>query len=239
VTGVAEGRAVRARVAFQTARRQSPESTTPTELTSLPTEGKSYLLAREGEALTVTDLEGVIPPLEEFKIVSETLDGVGKPNPLALVLAGRELAVGQRVFVPRNMAKQLLGLGGPELAEVHRFELTLDRVAAAETEGAPPVAVFGVMIEVKPEDGATLAVVLKGEMAVEPEGCRLAAVDLAGPVHVSTIERTELGIYQYSMDGELRVATRSTFESATGKRGLVAGRALRRTWGDARSKRRG
>jgi hypothetical protein len=218
VTGVTEGRATKARVAFQVARRQSPDNPTPTELSPLATEGKSYLLERVGDALKVTDAKGGAPPEDEFKIVSEALEGVGKPNPLAVVLGGRELAVGQRVFVPRDLAKSLLNLGSADLAEINRFELTLDRIvpakdAASSDQGvlSSEVAVFKVKIDVQPGEGGELGVTLNGEMGVEPVGCRLASVDLTGPVHVSTIERTQLGIYQYSMDGELKLAIRSEF----------------------------
>jgi hypothetical protein len=143
--------------------------------------------------------------------VSEALDGVGKPNPLAVVLGGRELAVGQRVFVPRDLAKSLLNLGSSEMAEINRFELTLDRIVPPKDATASEVAVFKVKIDVQPGEGGELGVTLGGEMGVEPVGCRLASVDLTGPVHVSTIERTQLGIYQYSMDGELKLAIRSEF----------------------------
>jgi hypothetical protein len=211
VTGVTEGRATKARVAFQVARRQSPDNPTPTELSPLATEGKSYLLERNGDELRVTDAKGGLPPTEESKLVAEALDGVGKPNPLAVVLGGRELAVGQRVFVPRDLAKSLLNLGSAELAEVNRFELTLDRIVPAKDTTASEVAVFRVKIDVQPGEGGELGVTLGGEMGVEPVGCRLASVDLTGPVRVSTIERTQMGIYQYSMDGELKLAIRSEF----------------------------
>ena len=199
-------------------RRQSPDSATPNELTPLATQGKTYLVVRKGDDLQVTDAEGAIPPLDEFKLVAESLDGLGKPNPLAQVLAGREVAVGQRMFVPREAAKALLGLGGPELAAVHRFELTLDRVMqpTADTTNnvTQALTIFRVAIEMRPDDAGGLSAMLTGEMAVEPDTCRLTSVDLAGPVHVSTIERTAMGFYQYTMDGQLKVATRAQFPSA-------------------------
>jgi hypothetical protein len=210
VLEVAEGRAVKAQATFDLSRRQSPEQGAPEELAPLAIEGKSYLMARDGDKLSITRPDGTMPPLEEYKLVSESLESVGQPNPLALVLAGRELRVGQRVFVPREMAQSLLGFGSPELARVHRFELTLNRLAPP-AEGAEPAAIFSVVIEVRPEDADDYAVHLAGEMAVEPATCRLASVDLAGPVQVSTIERTALGIYQYTMSGQLSVAIRSQF----------------------------
>jgi hypothetical protein len=210
VLEVVAGRAVKARATFDVSRRKSPEQVESEEFAPLAIEGKSYLMSRDGDKLSVTRLDGTIPPLEEYKLVSESLESIGQPNPLAQVLAGRELRVGQRVLVPREMAQSLLGFGSPELARVHRFELTLNRLAPL-VDGAEPTALFGVVIEVRPEDADDYAVNLAGEMAVEPATCRLASVDLAGPVHVSTIERTAMGIYQYTMSGRLSVAIRSQF----------------------------
>ncbi len=213
VVEVADGRAVKARASFEVSRRQTPENKNPNELAPLPIEGKSYLMVRNEDELTVTDAEGVIPPLEEYKLVAESLDSVGKPNPLAQVLAGRRVAVGERLLVPREVAGTILGLNAPEFAEVHRFELTLARLAAA-ADGEPELAVFQAAIEVRPEAEDAMAMRLSGEIAVEPQTCRLAAVDLAGPVQVTAIERTSLGFYQTSMSGELRLAIRSQFGTA-------------------------
>lgn len=210
VLEVAEGRAVKARATFDVSRRQSPDQPDPKSLAPLPIEGKSYFMSRKDDKLILTDLEGAIPPLEEYSLAVDSLDSVGKPNPLVAVLAGHEIKIGERVLVPRDQARSLLDFGSPELARVHRFELTLDRLAPVD-KGGQPVAIFRVAIEVRPENEDDYSVHLNGEMAVEPETCRLASVDLAGPVHVSTIERTQLGIYQYTMSGDLRVAIRSQF----------------------------
>jgi hypothetical protein len=214
VLEVTDGRATKARASFEVCRRQLPDHPDPTKLTSQPIEGKSYLIIRNGDELTVTDAEGRMPPLEEYKLVAEALDGVGKPNPLTALLAGRDVPVGQPWLVPREIAQSLLGLGSPELAEVHRFELTLVRVAKPADGDGDAVAVFRAAIVMKPVTEEGLAIDLNGELAVEPSTCRLAAVDLAGPVHATTIERTRLGMFQHSVSGELRAAIRSQFGRA-------------------------
>lgn len=211
VLEVAEGRATKARASFEVCRRQLPDNPDPTKLTPQPIEGKSYLIVRKGDELNVTDAEGRMPPLEEYTLVAEALDGVGKPNPLTTLLDGRDVAVGQPWLVPREIAQSLLGLGSPELAEVHRFELTLVRVAAPADGMGSNLAVFRAAIVMKPATEEGLAIDLNGELAVEPTTCRLAAVDLAGPVHATTIERTRLGMFQHSASGELRAAIRSQF----------------------------
>lgn len=212
VLEVAEGRAVRARASFEIARRQSPEEPDPNALTPQPIEGKTYVATRRGDELTVTDLDGKIPPLNEFTLAVESLDGVGRPNPLATVLAGRELVVGQTVAVPQELAQALLGVSAPELAHVSQFELTLDRLAPVAD--GPPAAVFRAVIAVTPEGEDAMGVNLRGEMVVDPTTCRLTSVDLAGPVQVSSLERTPLGSYHTTLSGELQLAIRAQFRTA-------------------------
>jgi hypothetical protein len=196
-------------VSFQVSRRQAPENANPEELSVQAIEGKSYLASRQGEQLLVTDLEGAIPPLEEYQLVMESLDTIGKPHPLAALLTGRTLAVGEHLHVPRDVARRLLNLPDP-VGTIKRFELTLDRTTA-ETANEPLLAVFQANIELTPDDASPLAMTLAGEMAVEPASCRLVALDLAGPVGISTIERGAGGIQQFSASGQLKMAMRANY----------------------------
>ena len=211
VLEVVEGRATRARASFQVSRRQAPEYANPNELTIQPIEGKAYFLVREGDQLTITDEEGHIPPAEEFKLIAESFENVGKPNPLAILLMGCKIAIGQRIHVPRETVQSLLGFEDP-LGTVHRFELTLDRIEPADEKRPSPTAVFQTAIEVLPNDESPLAITLNGEMAIETETCRMAAVKMSGPVQLSSIERTAGGIFQFSAGGELKLAIRSQYD---------------------------
>lgn len=210
VTEVAEGRATKAKATFKVSRRQTPESSKPEELVTQPIEGKSYLMARDGDRVVVTDLAGGTPPEEEAKLVAESLENVGKPNPFAELLVNRPMTVGQRVLVPRDVVQSLLGFEGP-IGTVHRFELTLLRVEPATAERPSPVGVFQAAIEVKPNDESPLSIALTGEMSVETETCRLTEVKMVGPVQLSSIERTAGGIFQFSAGGELNLAIRSDY----------------------------
>jgi hypothetical protein len=211
VLEVAEGRAVKARASFEVSRRQSPEHENPEELAVQPIEGKSYLMTRTGDRLTVTDEEGAIPPLEEFKLVAESLENVGKANPLAELLTARPIGVGERLLVPREVVQPLLGFEDP-LGTVHRFELRLVRVDPSGPDRPAPTAVFETNIEVRPDDKSPLSISLAGHLAIETETCRMVAVDLAGPVEISSIERTEGGIFQFSAGGDLKMAIRSEYD---------------------------
>lgn len=212
VLEVAEGRATKAKVAFGVSRRQSPEGAKPEELVTQPIEGKSYLMVREGDRVKITDLKGATPPEEESRLVAESLENVGKPNPFASLLTERHITVSQRILVPRDVVQSLLGFDGP-IGTVHRFELTLEKVEPATADRTSPVAHFKAAIEVRPNAESPLSIVLNGAMEVETETCRLTAVKMVGPVQLSSIERTAGGIFQYSAGGELNLAIRSEYDA--------------------------
>jgi hypothetical protein len=213
VQEVAEGRATRIRATFPLSRRQSPENPNPDELTVQPIEGKTYLVHRDGDQLNITDAAGLVPPLEEYKLVAESLENIGKPNPLAVLLVDRHVTIGQRILVPRDMAQQLLGFKDP-MGTVRRFELTLAHLQSADDDYLSERAVFQTRIEIVPDDASPLTISLKGEMVVETNTCRLVSVQLTGPVQLSSIERTAGGIFQYSAGGELHLAIQSQYGSA-------------------------
>ncbi len=210
VLEASDGRATKVRATFLVSRRQSPENANPDEFAIQPIEGKIYFMHRDGEQLNVTDSEGVIPPQEEFNLVAESLENVGKPNPLAIVLIGRHIEIGRRILVSRDMVQELLGFDDP-VGTVRRFELTLGRLVPADVKHPAERAVFQAKIEIAPNDASPLTIALAGEMVVETQTCRLASVELAGPVQLSSIERTSGGIFQYSAGGELKLAIRSQY----------------------------
>jgi hypothetical protein len=220
VLEVKEGRAIKARASFQVSRRQSPENPDPNELATQPIEGKAYLLSRDGEQLKLTDLAGAIPPLEEYKLAAESLENVGKANPLAELLVSRPIVVGQRILIPRETVQTLLGFQEP-IGSVRRFELTLNRVEPASDENPTPRAIFQTAIEIIPNEKSPLAIKLNGEMAIETETCRLVAVELSGPVQISSIERTGGGIFNFTAGGELKLAIRSQFDHPQGESKLT------------------
>lgn len=210
VLAVAKSRATRVRATFPVSRRQSPENKSAQELAAQPIEGKTYLMQRHGDKLQITDSEGRTPPLEEFKLVVESLENVGKPSPLAELLMSRPIALGQRILVPRDIVQQLLGFQEP-IGAVRRFELTLVGLSPADEMHSTELATFQTGIEIVPSDASPLTISLQGEMIVETSTCRLAAVNLRGPVSLSSIERTSAGIFQYSAAGELELAIGSDY----------------------------
>lgn len=212
VLEVADDHAVKAEASFQLSRRQSPENDDREKLLPQSIEGKTYLATRRGDELSITDLAGVTPPAEELKLAAESLENVGKPNPLAAALVNRRVAFGELIRVPRDVVQALLGMSEP-LGTVHRFELTLVRLEPP-ADGVGQVAVFMTDVEIRPNDVSPLSIALHGELAIETETCRLTSVDLSGPVQMSSIERTGGGVYNVSAGGELKLAIRSKYDHA-------------------------
>jgi len=78
--------------------------------------------------LIVTDEAGNRPTSEECDIVIAQMDMIGRPNPLAQFLAGREVKVGESFELPKDVASKVFNLGD-KFGEVTRFELTLKKSA--------------------------------------------------------------------------------------------------------------
>lgn len=211
VLEAADGRATRFRATFPLSWRHSPTEGTANEGATQPIEGKTYFATRVGDELTITDEAGAAPPEAELKLVRESLENLGKPNPLATLLAGKRLSVGDKILVPRDLVKEIMGLGN-QVGSVRRFEMTLVRLQLeGEGAGAKPQAVFDARIEIAPNEDSPLSMHIKGRMLLEPETCRLSRAGFSGPVGLSSIERTAGGIFQYSASGELTIATRSEY----------------------------
>jgi len=209
VQEIVDGRVRRVSVAFRKSREKSPENKDSQALVAQPVEGKTYLVTRDGDRLIVTDQEGLIPPQKEFEIVANSMQMLGRPNPLAKFLVGRTVEVGDRLQLPEKIAEQLLGLGD-HFGKVKKFELQLQ---ALQTIDDQPCAVFVATIELAGDADSPIHVNVKGQLAIQTATCRTVMALLVGPLNLATTERTALGSYLYTMEGGLRVTVRSQYSS--------------------------
>lgn len=212
VTGVRQGRLHTAKVNFAVARNRLAGAAEDDSPQPQPVEGKQYIVQREGDKLLVTDPHGEIPPQDQFEIVAESLSSLGKPSPLAKLLAGRTIAVGEKLLVPREIAAEMLGLSS-EMGEIRRFELTLLRVAPASDAPSETIADFLAKIETVARTSSRLTATIAGRLRIEASSCRTVSAQLAGPVNMTSIERTPLGIYQYNAHGGIRVSVESEYSA--------------------------
>ena len=209
VQEVVAGHVRRAKVVFRKHREKSPENEDPQQLVAQSVEGKSYLVAREGKQLIVTDLEGAIPPQKEFEMVVNDMQMLGQPNPLAKFLVGRTLHVGDKLQLPKQIAEQLLGLGDP-FGKVKKFEFQLQDLQVIDEQ---PCAVFAAIIALAGDAQSPIKVNVQGQFAIQTASCRTVVSRLTGPLNLATTERTALGSYLYTVEGGLRVAIRSQYAS--------------------------
>src|SRR5262249_9218969 len=155
----------------------------------LPTQGRAYICRRvpgENGELVVADESGSRPPRDEEEIVSQQMQMVGRTNPLAQFLAGREVAVGKRIELPITVANQLFNLGDG-FGKVTNFKLTLQSIELVEGVMS---AVFKADVEAASSASTQMRLQVEGTLAVDPATCRAQKIDLVGPIGMSQTRGT-------------------------------------------------
>lgn len=178
-----------------------------------PVQGKTYHCLREpGEngKLVVTDEAGNTPPSEEIEIVTQQMEMVGRENPFAEFLAGRTIAVGDKIELPKDLATQIFTLGD-KFGEVTRFTLTLQKL---QPEGGANCAVFQASVEAASSDSSQMRMQLEGQLVVQIDTCRAVRIGLVGPLGMSETRGSYSTAYQVIGTGRVQVAIASTFREA-------------------------
>ena len=181
VTHLEEGRVVGARVRFDRSDRGRSGDSGPGVVEEDPVIGKAYDCRRVGDELEITSADGAIPPLAEYRVVAQAMESLGKPNPLANYLAGRLVAVGERLALPPEVAKAVFGMDD-RFGEVERFELTLESIQSGDADS---VARFTADAEASGAGSAQMRLQLIGSLAIDVGSCRVLRADLSGPIGMS------------------------------------------------------
>lgn len=217
-THVESNRAVAVRVQYLEATKQltanegeqATQSLKEASKTPQPVAGKIYLCQRmpgDDGALAITDAEGHIPPLDEFEIVAQHMEMVGRPNPLAEFLAGKSLTVGQTIELPKEVASKIFNLG-EQFGEITRFALTLKKV---ESHDNTTQAEFLAHVEAASSNASQMRLELEGPLAVDIETSRAVKVDLAGPIAMSETRGSYSTSYQVIGTGQLKISVASAY----------------------------
>jgi len=178
-----------------------------------PVQGKTYICRREpgkDGKLIVTHESGNRPSAEEFDIVSQQMDMVGRPSPLAQFLAGRAMAVGEKLELPNELARQVFNLSD-RFGEVQRFTLTLQKV---QRDGSANCAVFLANVEAASNDSSQMRLQVEGPLVVQIDTCRAARVNLVGPIGMSETRGSYSTAYQVIGTGRLQISIASTYREA-------------------------
>ena len=216
-TEVDNGRTIAVRLQYPVATKQESivegsDANQPT-LAPQPVQGKTYICRRdsgENGELVVTDEAGNRPPTDEYEIVAQQMQMVGRPNPLAQFLAGRTIAVGEKVELPSAVASQIFNLGD-KFGKVSRFTLTLTKV---QTEGGVTCAVFQANVEAVANAATQMRLEVEGPLVVDVATCRAQKISLVGPIGMSETRGSYSTAYQVIGTGKLQMSIASTYRDA-------------------------
>src|SRR5436190_615829 len=216
-TEVDHGRIVAVRLQYPVATKQESivegtETNEPT-LSPQPVQGKTYICKRksgENGELVVTDEAGNRPPTDEYEIVAQQMQMVGRPNPLAQFFAGRTIAVGEKVELPNAVASQVFNLGD-KFGKVSRFTLTLKRV---QKEGGVTSAVFQANVEAFANAATQMRLEVEGPLVIDVATCRAQKISLLGPIGMSETRGSYSTAYQVIGTGKLQMSIASIYRDA-------------------------
>jgi hypothetical protein len=217
-TEVNDGRTIAVRVNYPISTKQEAvldvnETTTHPLILPQPVQGRTYLCRRgteENAELVVTDAHGNVPPTEEYEIVVQQMQMVGRQNPLAQFLAGRTIAVGEQVDLPSGVASQLFNLGD-KFGKVSKFTLTLERTQA---ESSATYAVFKSNVEATANGATQMRLEVEGPLVVDVATCRAQKMALIGPIGMSETRGTYSKTYQLIGTGKLNMSIASSYRDA-------------------------
>ncbi|HVT30212.1 MAG TPA: hypothetical protein VHE81_19525 [Lacipirellulaceae bacterium] len=218
-TEVDNGRitAVRVRYPLATKEESAVDATaTPTPPTqkTQPVQGKTYICRRdagENGELIVTDEAGNRPPTDEYEIVAQQMQMVGRQNPLAQFLAGRTISVGQKIELPNDIARQLFNLA-ERFGKITQFALTLRDV---ESNGSSTRAVFDASVVATSNSATQMRLEIGGPFVVDAATCRAQRIGLTGPIAMSQICGSYSAAYQMIGTGRLQMSIASDYRDAT------------------------
>jgi hypothetical protein len=177
-------------------------------------EGKSYICRREtGDdgRLTVTYEDGTAPPSDECEIVSQNMEMVGRPNPLAQYFADRTISLGETITLPRDVADQVFNLG-EQFGKVTQFDLKLTKL---QTEKGKPYAHFRARVEAASSGASQMRLQVEGPIVLETDTCRASQIVLAGPIGMSETRGSYSTSYQVMATGRMNMSVTSGYTDAS------------------------
>jgi hypothetical protein len=176
-------------------------------------QGKTYLCQREpGEhgKLIVTDEAGNRPTSEECDIVIAQMDMIGRPNPLAQFLAGRDVKVGESFELPKDLASRVFNLGD-KFGEVTHFELTLRKITV---EDGCKCGEFLANVEAAASGASQMRLQVEGPLVVQADSCRAVRAEMDGPIGMSETRGSYSTAYQVIGTGHLKTSIAVTYREA-------------------------
>jgi hypothetical protein len=185
------------------------------ESTTEPVAGKTYQCERgEDDKLTVLTEQGALPSMAEYTLVARAMESLGTASPLAEFLAGKTVAVGEKLDLPAELAQRALGFD-KQFGKVNKFSLTLEAVRVVEDRR---VARFAADIEASGGGTGQMGLFIEGVFEVEEPTCRMVAADLTGPIALSGLRGVGVEAHQIDGRGRMRMQLAARYHDANKER---------------------
>jgi hypothetical protein len=139
------------------------------------------------------------------------MEMLGRAHPLSNYFAGKTIAVGDKVEMPEEIARELLG-ADDEFGKVSRFEMTLQK---RELNEGKECAVFDAEIEATGNGTSQMRMLVTGPMILEIDSCRAISADFRGPIGMSEVHGIYGARYQVDSMGKFRVTVSSRYGATT------------------------
>ena len=186
-------------VLYKTAEEEKSEDGGQGVVLKDPTAGKLYVIEHTDGKNTVTDKEGQDVSQEQQRIVLDDNRNLGRPYPLAKLLDGRTVNIGETIELDAAQAADLLGLT-ERVGQVEKFAIKLTGTRSVE---GLRCAVFDTNIRIK-NKAINSSLDVAGEYLIGIDNCRLISFDLSGPVEIpggmKDVTVTGRGTIQISVD---------------------------------------
>ncbi|HEY1601435.1 MAG TPA: hypothetical protein VGG64_17670 [Pirellulales bacterium] len=196
------GQSAKAKVTYQASRQTAKGRRGVAAAESdRPVAGKTYFVARKGEDLQIVDEQGASPPNDEHEIVARAMDGLGRKSPLGTFLNGRTVKIGDTIRLPAEFTHKMLAGWDESLAALPLDVIFMgtqhvdgQRCALLHT---PPASTAKPGTERAP---------VEGKLLIEFDTCRLAVMELRGPVAATERQGQPGEEFDVRRKGKLQVA---------------------------------
>jgi len=168
-------------VRFDRANETQMSDNKPAKAVDAPVAGKTYQIARRGEALAITGLDGKAPSQPEVEYLTRAMDSVGRPNALGRFLHGREMTAGKPIDVPPEIAAEIFGFRDA-IGEVASLTLSLRELLRG---ASGTYAILDAQMTAHSPEEPRLSMRIEGQMQLDIDTCRLVGFVWEGPVTLS------------------------------------------------------
>lgn len=201
VDQVADGKTLVARVHFSHYSKTLDGESKPQSVV-----GKTYRCERQpDDKLSITTTDGRLTTPDEYTLVSECMESLGRTNPLSNFLAGRTIKVGETFEVPEEVGEALVSPNS-QMGKVAKFQLTLTNVDRASN-----LATLQLALDTQGGETTQMKLSVRGQLVVETDTCRTRSMHFSGPLVMATTIGSYSAAKTSFVRGKLQVNSQAVY----------------------------